>query len=322
MLKFGALPAADMTRFPSRSASPVRSAALALALGAALWPLSGCGAVKHKAMGMVAESLSAGGDTFTRDDDPDLVGAALPALLKVYESLLDASPKDPKLLTATCAAFTQYAYGWVEADAEAAEFVNHEDGKRLQGRALRLFLRAKGYCVRALEVRFPGIGKVLIQDPTPAIAKATRKDVEMLYWTAASWGLAISLQSDLAIDLPSVRALAERGLALDETWSKGALHELMITLDSQSEAVGGNEARARQHFARAVELQKGLSPDPYFALAMGVSVARQDRAEFQKLMDQALAVDPEKDPSNRLVILLTQKRAKVQLDHIDTLFAK
>ncbi len=311
-----------MTSAPFRTASVGRSAALALALAAGLWPLAGCGAVKHKAMGMVAESLSAGGDTFTRDDDPDLVGAALPTLLKVYESLLDSSPKDPKLLTATCAAFTQYAYGYVEADAEAAEFVNHEEGKRLQGRALRLFLRAKGYCVRSLDLRFPGIDKILIQDPKPALTKASSKDVETLYWTAASWGLAMGLQSDLAIDLPSVRALAERALAIDETWHNGALHEIMITLDSQSEAVGGNEERARQHFARAVELQKGLSPGPYFSLAMGVSVAKQDRAEFQKLMDQALAIDPEKDPSNRLPILLTQKRAKMQLDHIDTLFAK
>ena len=303
-------------------APAVRSAALVLALAASLGTSAACGMIKHKAMGMVADSLSAGGDTFTRDDDPDLVGAALPTLLKVYESLLDSDPKNPKLLTATCAAFTQYAYGWVEADSEAAEFASHEEGKRLQGRALRLLLRAKGYCVRALEVRFPGISKILIQDPKPAIAKASGKDLDTLYWTAASWGLAISLQTDLAIDLPSVRALAERALAIDETWNHGALHEILITLDSQSQAVGGNEARAREHFARAVELQKGLSPGPYFSLAMGVSVANQNREEFQKLMNQALAIDPEKDPGNRLVILLAQKRARVQLDHIDTLFAK
>jgi predicted anti-sigma-YlaC factor YlaD len=86
--------------------------------------------------------------------------------------------------------------------------------------------------------------------------------------------------------------------------------------------VGGSEERARKHFARAVELQKGLSPGPYMALAMGVSVARQNRGEFEDLMHKALAVDPEKDPSNRLVILMSQARAQFQLDHIDALFAK
>ena len=152
--------------------------------------------------------------------------------------------------------------------------------------------------------------------------KAKKTDVELLYWSAASWGLAIGLQTDLAIDLPSVRALAERALALDEAWHNGALHELMITLESGGEIVGGSEARARMHFARAVELQRGLSPSPYIALAMGVSVANQQRAEFEDLMRKAIATDPEKDPSNRLVILMAQARARWQLDHIDALFAK
>jgi hypothetical protein len=39
-------------------------------------------------------------------------------------------------------------------------------------------------------------------------------------------------------------------------------------------------------------------------------------------MHKALAVDPEKDPSNRLVTLMAQARARWQLDHVDLLFAK
>ena len=75
----------------------------------------------------------------------------------------------------------------------------------------------------------------------------------------------------------------------------------MITLDSLPEALGGNpDARARALQA-AVELQKGLSPGPYVALATGVAVPAQDRAEFERLLKEALAIDPEKDPSNRLV---------------------
>jgi len=310
---------------PSVSCQPAR---IATRLGATLLvagllaSASGCGAIKGKAIGMVADTLASGGDTFTRDDDPELVGQALPFALKLYESLLDSTPKNRKLLVSTCAGFAQYGYAFVEADAEKAELTDHDEGKRLQGRALRLFERAKGYCFRALELRFPGIGPKLIQDPAPALVKAKKSDVEMLYWSAASWGLAIGLQTDLAIDLPSVRALAERALALDETWHAGALHELMITLESQGELVGGSEERARKHFARAVELQGGRSPAPYIALAMGVAVANQQRAEFEDLMHKALAVDPEKDPSNRLVILMAKARAQWELDHIDTLFAK
>jgi predicted anti-sigma-YlaC factor YlaD len=58
------------------------------------------------------------------------------------------------------------------------------------------------------------------------------------------------------------------------------------------------------------------------ALAVSVAVPAQDRAEFQKLLEQALAIDPEKEPSTRLVTLVQQRRARALLDHIDTMFTK
>jgi hypothetical protein len=176
-----------------------------------------------------------------------------------------------------------------------------------------------------MEVRFPGIGPKLLTDPVPALARAQKKDVPLLYWMAASWGSAIGLgvdKPDLVIDMPAVRALAERALALDESWSRGALHEMFISLDSLPEALGGSAAKAREHFTRAIELQKGLSPGPYVALATGVAVPAQDREEFVKLLETALAIDPEKDPSVRLVTLVQQRRARAMLDHIDTMFIK
>jgi predicted anti-sigma-YlaC factor YlaD len=298
--------------------------ALALAVVAAA--LSGCGMVQRKAVGMVANTLASSGDVFTRDDDPELVGQAIPFGLKLYESLLDSAPKNENLLIATCSNFTQYGVAFVETEALVlGEASHHDEVAHLNARALKLYLRAKGYCLRAMEVRFPGITPNLVKDPAAALKAAKKEDVPLLYWTAASWGSAIAQgldKPDLVIDLPVVRALAERALALDETWNKGALHEMFIALDSQSEALGGSVERARAHFTRAVELQKGASPGPYVALAIGVAEPAQDRAEFESLLKQALAIDPEKDPSTRLVALVEQRRAQALLDHIDTLFTK
>ena len=80
--------------------------------------------------------------------------------------------------------------------------------------------------------------------------------------------------------------------------------------------------RGPRNTSTAVELQKGLLPGPYVSLAIGISVPTQDRAEFERLLQSALAIDPEKDPSNRLVTLLRQKRARVLLDRIDEKFSK
>ena len=292
----------------------------------ALMMLPGCALAKRKAVGMVASTLASSGDVFTRDDDPELVGAAIPFGLKLYESLLDSAPKNRDLLVATCSNFTQYGVAYIETEAAVlGEAQHHDEVAHLNARALKLYLRAKGYCMRALELRFPGIGQKLLTDPVPALAKAEKKDVPLLYWTAASWGSAIALgidRPDIAIDMPVVRALAERAIALDETWSKGALHEMFISLDSLPEALGGAPGKARQHFNRAVELQKGLYPGPYVALATGVTVPAQNREEFEKLLQTALAIDPEKDPSMRLVTLVQQRRARALLDHIDTMFTK
>ena len=282
--------------------------------------------LKRKAVGMVAETLASSGDVFTRDDDLELVGDAIPFGLKLYESLLDSAPTNKDLLIATCSNFTQYGVAYLETDALVLEEAQHHDEvAHLNARALKLYLRAKGYCERAIEVRFPGIMQKLPADPVGALAKAEKKDVPLLYWMAASWGSAIALgvdRPDLVIDMPTVRALAERAIALDETWSRGTLHEMFVSLDSLPEALGGAPEKARQHFNRAVELEQGMYPGPYVALATGVSVPAQNREEFEKLLQTALAIDPEKDPSMRLVTLVQQRRARALLDHADSMFVK
>ncbi len=294
-------------------------------LAAGLAAASGC-SLKTMAVKTVANTLSDTGDVFTRDDDPELIRGAIPFGLKLNESLLESVPTHVPLLISTCGGFTQYGYAFVEADADIFGETRHEEAKAARERALKLYLRAKGYCFRGINERF-GKGSIdkLLQDPKAALAKAKKEDVPLLYWTAASWGAAIALgidRPDLVIDLPTVRDLADKALALDEAWSRGAIHELFISLDSLPEALGGSPERARTHFARAVELQGGQSPSPYVALALGVSVPAQNRAEYEKLLKDALAIDPEKDPSNRLVTLVTQRRARALLEQIDTKFAK
>ena len=196
------------------------SAALALSFSLAV---SGC-SIKTMAVNTVANTLSEVGTTFTSDEDVKLVGDAIPFALKFYESILESTPKHQALLLATCSSFTQYAYAYVETDAEALPPSRSAEIQALRDRALKLYLRARGYCFRAVNVRFgEGSSDALLQKPESVMAKATRKDVPLLYWTAASWGAAISLGLDrpeIAVDLPIVRVLADRALALDDTWEQ------------------------------------------------------------------------------------------------------
>ena len=304
---------------------PVRPAAL-LALLLVVAVVAPACSIRTMAVKTVANTLSDTGDVFTRDDDPELIRDATPFALKLYESLLESVPTHVPLLVSTCSGFTQYGYAFLEAEADGLDASRRNEATALRERALKHYLRGRGYCLRGIDARFgKGSSQALLGDAAPVLQKAQKTDVPLLYWSAAAWGAAISLgidRPDLAVDFPTVRALADRALALDSSWNRGAIHELMISLDSLPEALGGNPERARAHFKTAVDIQKGLSPGPYVALATGVAVPTQDRAEFERLLKQALEIDPEKDPSNRLVILVTQRRARVLLDRIDEKFSK
>jgi hypothetical protein len=309
---------------PATCHAPVDRFARAAVVVAAAVALCGCRTVNTLAVKGVASTLSEGGDTVTSHNDPDLIAGAMPFALMLHESLLASVPNHEPLLTTTCSLYTQYALGFIAADAEALQREDYDRSKQLSDRAFKLAERGKNYCWRGLEVRFRDISQALKANPTRGLARTKKEHVELLYWSAVSLGAAISAggldHPELLIDWPVVRVLAERALALDETWSNGAIPELMITVESQGEALGGSEDRARRYFARAVEIQRGLSPGPYVALATGVVKSKQDRDEFAKLMEQALAIDPERDPSHRLAILITQRRARLLLDRIDDLF--
>ena len=176
--------------------------------------LSGC-SIKTMAIKTVADSLSEGTSSFATDDDPELIREALPFGLKTFEGLLDTLPTHRPLLRSVASGFTSYAAGFIQPEIRALEDVDLDRAREQKVRARRMFIRARDYGLRALEVAYPGIRQHLIQDPKAALAKTVKKDVPDLYWTAAAWGSAISLgkdQMDLIGDVPIVDALIHRAL--------------------------------------------------------------------------------------------------------------
>src|SRR6185369_4126993 len=162
-----------------------------LLLSLMLVAASGC-SLKRMAVNSVANSLASGGDVFARDDDPELVRDALPFGLKTMESLLETVPKHRGLLLTACQGYTQYAYGFIQLEAERVEPTNYDEATRLQGRALRLFLRARDFGVRGLEVKHPGLARRLPARPDSAVRALRREEVPWIYWTAVAWGSAIN----------------------------------------------------------------------------------------------------------------------------------
>lgn len=284
----------------------------------------GC-SVRRMAMAGLADSLSGGaGSVFASDDDPELVRDAAPFSLKTLEALLVELPDHPGLRLAACSGFAQYAYAFPQTDAELAGDGDYARIEALRTRARKLFVRGRDHCLHALELRHPGVGEQLLLAPEEALGWAGPEDVPLLYWSGAAWGGAVALGLDrpeLVADFPAVRALLARALALDEDWDRGAIHAALISLEALPEAMGGSRERARRHFERAVELSDGASAGPYVSYAVGVAQPDGDRAAFERLLRQALAVDPDRDPSQRLANHIAQRRARQLLDRAGALFA-
>ena len=282
--------------------------------------------VEKFAINKLGDSLASSGTTYAADDDLELVGQALPFGLKLVESLLAESPEHRGLLFAAASGFTEYAYVYVHQDADMMEAQDLERAGALRTRARRLYLRARDYGLRGLDTKHRGFSQQVRSDPKSAVAAATKDDVALLYWTAASWASAISVSKDdpdLVADQPIAEALVDRALALDPDFDSGAIHGLLIAYEPARQGAAGDPlARSRRHFDRAVALSRGGLASPFVSLAETVSVQTQDRAEFESLLKQALAVDPDKRPEWRLQNLVVQRRARWLLTRTDDLFAR
>jgi predicted anti-sigma-YlaC factor YlaD len=283
----------------------------------------GC-SFKKLAANKLGDALAAGGSTFSSDEDAELVKAAVPFSLKLMESLLAESPKHRGLLFATSSGFTQYAYAFVQQEADELEEKDLSAATEMRERAGKLYLRARNYGLRGLEVKHRGFEQALRSNPKAAIHTASLSDVPLLYWTAASWAAAVSLAKDdpnLIADLPLVEALIDRALELDEQFDHGAIHSFLIPFEmSRPTSPGDAEARARTHFKRSVELSGGQLAGPFVCLAESVSVQKQNLAEFKDLLNRGLAINPDLRPEWRVVNLVMQRRARWLLGQTEDLF--
>jgi len=293
-------------------------------LGVLVLLASGCASPRRMAINMVGDALAGTGTTFAADPDPELVKEAVPFGLKLMEALLAETPEHKELLLAATSGFTQYAYAFVQPEADKIEDEDFDAAEAIRDRARKLYLRARDYGLRSLEVRHEDMTGLLLTDPDAAVAMADKKDVPNLYWTAAAWGAAISLGLDdpeLIADMPSVEAMIDRALELDEAYEAGAIHTFLVSYEMIRQGAEGEPAeRARKHYDRAIELSGGQQAGPYVALAEAVSVETQNKKEFNELLEQALAVDVDARPEWRLLNIIMQRRAEWLLGRTEDLF--
>jgi len=283
--------------------------------------------INSLAMNLVADALTGDGnaDVFTGDSDPQLVGDAIPFAIKMYEALLSQNPNHQGLINTTGSMFVMYANAFIQGPAEMLPQSQHEERVAAMTRAKNMYLRGLGHLYRGLELKYPGFSTAFREGRLAQIlARMKKEDVPALYWSAAAGLSAFSLNPfdlDLGLRIMEFYSLVERAYELDPDFNHGALDEFLLLFHASVPAgMGGDPSRVETYYERAVEKSGGTSAGVYVSYAQSICIPSQNYDKFKEMLERALTINVDENPSNRLVNIISQRKAQYLLDHAPQYF--
>jgi predicted anti-sigma-YlaC factor YlaD len=277
--------------------------------------LCGC-AVRPFVVDQTAQAISA--QPMSSEDDLQLAREASAFYLKFSESVLKETPGHLKLAESVAAGFTQYAYAFIAFDAEKIDAKQPAQAAQMRERAARMYARAHQHAMTALEMSQPGLTAALKQVNAKPGLRLTQAQVPLAYWAAASLGGLISMSKDdpeVVADLPLSIRLAELAWQVDPTYGQGALASLMGTLEAAR--VGGSLTKAERFFDQAITDGQGREAGPFVAKAESIALPADDRKQFERWLQQALAISKQHRSLQNEVM---RERAQWLLSIADDLF--
>lgn len=223
------------------------SSTLKFCLAACYLLISGCSMnqlVAHSTRGLI----DVGVRSMNEENDLELARAALPANLKLTESLIVELPRDRGLRMAAAEGFYGYAYGFVEDEQPE--------------RAGRLYKRGLDHALAGLALA--GGGTHILEASPDELAERVktlgRQAVPELFWAASNWAKWIDLnRTDPAriADLPKTARLMERVLELDPGYYFGGPHVFFgVYYGGRPAMLGGDFVKSALHFDQAAAQAK------------------------------------------------------------------
>ena len=186
-----------------------------------LTSLAGCSTNRLLARA-VADQLASRADD--HEEDLELARDAAPFFLKFSESVLAQAPDHEALAETVAAGFVRYAWAFVAFEADRIESRDSAAAVRLRQRAVKLYARAEGHAMRALEHHYPKIGEKLADPSSAESLEIASRHAGLAYWAAAAWGARISLSksdAEALAQLPAATRLVTRLTACCITWGDG-----------------------------------------------------------------------------------------------------
>ncbi len=284
----------------------------------------GC-SVRTMALREMGEIVAGGVPAFERDDDVELLKQALPANIKLLEAMLESDPDNTRLLVMLSQMYASYTFAMLEPELENPKVANKAEIKE---RINRLYGRGIAFGERAVRLVDPSCirGVQSIAELDPCLAAASKDDVAAMFWYGFNLGAHLNRNLDSMAALaqaPKIEKLMNRIIALDEGFNYGNAHLFLMTLyGARSKMLGGDIAKADQHYEAMKRLNGGdfLLADVFYARY--VDVQKDDRPEFERRLKAVIASQPNSERAGRVKLYnaLAKARAKVYLAGADDFF--
>jgi len=238
-------------------------------------------------------------------NDPALVRDGAPAHMLLLEGLIEGDPENEGLLLAAARMYGAYATLFVE-DRERARLMAE---------------KAHGYAERAFCQRRPetcAAGDLTFDQFTELIGTLDQQDLPALYVYAVTWVGRVQTSGpgdyNALANLPRIAVMMERVVALDERYDHGQAHVYLGAMDCRlSASLGGHPEQGRLHFERAIALSNGRNLRAQVEFARRCARLTFDRELHDRLLNEALAADPD-EPGLILSNVLAQQEARILLD--------
>lgn len=275
---------------------------------------AGCAPFKPARVAAVALTVQDVAKAAAKQSDPYIVKEGSPAYLMLVDGLLEAYPNNEALLVAASQAYGSYASSFL-ADEERAK-------------SEATYRKAKLYGFRALSVSegvdFEKAAAGNLDEFKDILKKFKKKDVPALFWTASAWASWISANIssvEAMADLPALEAVMNRVLELDDSFYYGSPHLLMgVFLAAKPPVMGGDLAKAKQHFDRAFALGGGKILMAKVLYAQYYARGMKDRALFTKTLKEVEDAPVGEVPELTLANVVAKEKAKRLLDKTEEYF--
>lgn len=262
------------------------------------------------------------------ESDPVLMEEFFPTALKLYEILYSQNPKHQGLATMTGSLYVMYANAFIQSKADMMPIEQLELQTSELQRAKLHYLRGRDYVLKAFEMRYPGFNEIMLSNDNEKfpeiLCELTKDDVEAAYWCGAGWLGAFGVDPLDVNILSTVRggvALLERAAELDPEFDNGSIWDALTKFYAAAPAdFGGDSERAVYCYEQAVKASGGKTIGPYLTYAESFCIPTQDLEGFDKAIEQALAINPDDNPSTRLATTISRRRAEYLKAHREDYF--